>query len=40
MVDFGKSDQMIKINGKEDKSKNYNGFTGNISFFVYRTFSD
>ena len=30
MVDFGKSDKMIKISGKVDKSNTYNGYRGNI----------
>ena len=30
MVDFRKSDKMIKISGKVDKSNIYNGFTGNV----------
>ena len=34
MIDFGKSDEMIKINGKVDKSKTYNRFNRNISFFI------
>ena len=34
MVDFGKSDKMIKINGKVDKSNSYNGFGSNILFFI------
>ena len=34
MVDFGLSDKMIKIIGKEDKSSTYNWFSGNISFFI------
>ena len=36
MVDFGKSDKMIKINGKVDKSNVYDWFSGNISFFINR----
>ena len=36
MVDFGKSDKMIKIHGKVDKSNIYNGFNGNISFCINR----
>ena len=36
MVDFGESDKMIKIRGKVDKSNTYNGFNGNISFFINR----
>ena len=34
MLDFGESGKMIKISGKENKSKIYNGFNGNISFFI------
>ena len=34
MIDFSKSDQMIKISGKVDKLKTYNGFSSNISFFI------
>ena len=34
MVDFGESDKMIKINGKEDKSNTYDGFNGNISYLI------
>ena len=34
MVDFGKSDKMIKIRGKVDKSNTYNGFSSNISIFI------
>ena len=34
IVDFGKSDEIIKIIGKSDKSKTYNVFSGNISFFI------
>ena len=34
MVDFGKSDKMIKISGKVDKPNTYNGFRSNISFFI------
>ena len=30
MEDFGKSDKMIKINGKVNKSNTYSGFRGNI----------
>ena len=41
MVDFGKSDKMIKISGKVDKSNTYNGFRNYISFFIQeRTSSD
>ena len=41
MVDLGKSENMIKISGKVDKSKTYSGFNGNISFFIHgRTSSD
>ena len=35
MVDFGKSDKMIKISGKEDKSNTYHVFISNISFFIH-----
>ena len=34
MVDFGKSDKMIKISGKVDKPNTYNGFSRDISFFI------
>ena len=34
MGDFGKSDKMIKINGKVDKSNTHNGFSSDISFFI------
>ena len=34
MVDFGASDKMIKISWKIDDSNTYNGFSGNISFFI------
>ena len=41
MVYFGKSDKMIKISGKVDKPNTYNGFSGDISFFIQgRTSSD
>ena len=41
MVDFGKSDKMIKISGKLDKPNTYNGFSCDISFFNQgRTYSD
>ena len=33
MVDFGKSDKMINVSGKVDKSNTYNGFISDISFF-------
>ena len=36
MIDFGESYKMIKIRGKVDKSNTYNGFSGNISFFIDR----
>ena len=36
MVDFGESDKMIKISGKVDNSNTYNGFNGNISYFINR----
>ena len=35
MVDSGKSDKMIKISVKGDNSNAYNGFSGDISFFIY-----
>ena len=35
MVNFGESDKMRKISGKVDKSNTYNGFSGNISFFIH-----
>ena len=35
MVDFGKSDKIIKLSGKVDKLNTYNGFSGNISFFIH-----
>ena len=34
MVDLGKSDKMIKINGKIEKSNTYNGFSSNITFLI------
>ena len=34
MVNFGKSDKMIKISGKVNKSNTYNGLSSNISFFI------
>ena len=37
MVDFGKSDKMIKISGKVDKLNTGNTFSCNISFFIHRT---
>ena len=41
MVDSGKSDEMIKISGKVDKSNIYNGFSSNILFFIQgKTSSD
>ena len=41
MVDFGKSDKMIKISRKVNKSNTYNGFKSNTSFFIQgRTSSD
>ena len=36
MVDFGKSDEMIKISGKMNKSNTYKEFSCNISFFIQR----
>ena len=38
MVDFGESDNMIKISGKMDKSDNYKGFSSDISFFIQEFF--
>ena len=32
MVDFDKTDKMIKLNGKVNESNTYNGFSSNISF--------
>ena len=35
MVDFGKSDKMVKIKSRKvDKSNTYNEFSNNISFFI------
>ena len=34
MVDFGKSDKMIKISGKADKSNSCDGYNCDISFFI------
>ena len=34
MVDFGESNEMIKISGKVDKLNTYNGFSDKISLFV------
>ena len=34
MVDFGKSDKMMKISGRVDKSITYNGFSRKILFFI------
>ena len=34
MVDFGKSDETIKISRKVDKSNTYKGFSSNILFFI------
>ena len=36
MVDFGKSDKMIKISGKVDKPDTYNWLSSGISFFIQR----
>ena len=36
MVDFGKSDKMIKISTKVDKPNTYYVFSSNISFFIQR----
>ena len=38
MIDFGKSDKMMKISGKVDKSNAYNGFSSNTSFFIQSLF--
>ena len=35
MIDFGESDKMIKVSRKVEKSNTYNGFSGNISFFIH-----
>ena len=40
MVDFDESAWKIKIGGNVDISNTYNGFTGNISFFIRRNSSD
>ena len=40
MVDFEESVKMIKMSEKMDKSNTYNEFTGNISFFIHKTYSD
>ena len=41
ILDFCESDKMIKISRKVDKSNTYNGFSGNISFFIHiKTSSD
>ena len=34
MIDFGKSDKMIKISGKVDKPNTYNRFSNDILFFI------
>ena len=34
MVNFVKSDKMIKISGEVDKPNTYNGFSSDISFFI------
>ena len=34
MVDFARSDKMIKISGKVDKPNTYNGFSSYNSFFI------
>ena len=39
MEDFSGSDKIIKISGKVDKSDTYNGFSGDISFFIRWTLS-
>ena len=35
MVDFGKSDKMIKISGKMNKPNTYSRFSRNISKFIH-----
>ena len=41
MLDFGKSDKMMNISGKEEKSDTYKGFGSNVSSFINgRTSSD
>ena len=41
MIDFGKSDKMIKLSGNVDKSNPYNGFSSYILLFIQeRTSSD
>ena len=41
MVDFGKSDKMIKISRKGDKPNTYDKFHRDILFFIpRRTFPD
>ena len=39
MVDFGKSDKMMKICRKVDTLNTYNGFNIYISFFIHRRIS-
>ena len=34
MVDFGESDQMIKVSGKMEKSDTYKKFSRDISSFI------
>ena len=34
MVDFGKSDKMIKVSRKMDKTNSDNGFGNDISLFI------
>ena len=34
MVDFGKSEKIMKISGKVDKHSTYNGFSSDISFVI------
>ena len=34
IVDFGKSNKMMKMSGKVKKSNTYNWFCSNISFFI------
>ena len=40
MVAFGESNKTIKISGKMDKSKTYNKFSSDISFFIQGRTSD
>ena len=36
MLNFGESDKLIKISGKEDKSNTYKEVSDNILFFIHR----